>query len=138
MIGGSSPGRGWKFFSSPLPGPDRLWDPPSLLPNGYQGYFPWGIKRQGREADHSPPSSAEVNNAWSYTSTPPIRLHGEVLSLKKGTGTTLPLSFYCYPPTYAQVSQVVSSLQVSRPKFCMYFSSLPYELHVPPTSSSLT
>jgi len=23
------------------------------------------------EADHSPPSSAEVNNAWSYTSTPP-------------------------------------------------------------------
>jgi hypothetical protein len=24
----------------------------------------------GREADHSPPSSAEVKNAWSYTSTP--------------------------------------------------------------------
>jgi hypothetical protein len=23
-----------------------------------------------READHSPPSSAEVKNAWSYTSTP--------------------------------------------------------------------
>jgi len=23
-----------------------------------------------READHSPPSSAEVENAWSYTSTP--------------------------------------------------------------------
>jgi hypothetical protein len=31
------------------------------------------VKRQGREADHSPPSSAEVNE-WSYTSTPPIRL----------------------------------------------------------------
>jgi hypothetical protein len=27
-------------------------------------------KRPGREADHSPPSSAEVKNAWSYTSTP--------------------------------------------------------------------
>jgi hypothetical protein len=38
------------------------------------------LKRQGREADHSPPSSAEVKNAWSYTSTPPIRLHGVVLS----------------------------------------------------------
>jgi hypothetical protein len=38
-----------------------------------------GIKRPGREADHSPPSSAEVN-AWSYTSTPPIRLHDVVLS----------------------------------------------------------
>jgi len=23
-----------------------------------------GIKRQGREADHSPPSNAEVKNAW--------------------------------------------------------------------------
>jgi hypothetical protein len=33
-----------------------------------------------READHSPPFSAEVKNAWSYTSTPPIRLHGVVLS----------------------------------------------------------
>jgi hypothetical protein len=28
----------------------------------------------------SPPSSAEVKNAWSYTATPPIRLHGVVLS----------------------------------------------------------
>jgi len=24
----------------------------------------------GREADHSTPSSAEIKNAWSYTSTP--------------------------------------------------------------------
>jgi hypothetical protein len=28
MIGGSSPGGDWEFFSSP-PCPDRLWDPPS-------------------------------------------------------------------------------------------------------------
>jgi len=28
------------------------------------------VKRSGREADHSPPSSAEVKNAWSYTATP--------------------------------------------------------------------
>jgi hypothetical protein len=41
MIGGSSPGRGWEF--SPLPPrPDPLWDPPSLLSNGYQGLLPWG------------------------------------------------------------------------------------------------
>jgi hypothetical protein len=38
------------------------------------------VKRPGREADNSPPSSAEVKNAWSYTSTPPIRLHGVLLS----------------------------------------------------------
>jgi hypothetical protein len=39
-----------------------------------------GVKRPGRETDHSPPSTAEVKNAWSYTSTPPVRLHGVVLS----------------------------------------------------------
>jgi len=39
-----------------------------------------GVKRGGREADHSPPSSA-MKNAWNYTSTPLIRLHGMVLSL---------------------------------------------------------
>jgi hypothetical protein len=32
---GSIPGRGREFFSSP-PRPDRLWDPPSLLANGYR------------------------------------------------------------------------------------------------------
>jgi hypothetical protein len=44
------------------------------------GALSLGVKRPGREADHSPPSSAEVKNAWSYTSTLPIRLHGVVLS----------------------------------------------------------
>jgi hypothetical protein len=34
----------------------------------------------GREAEHSPPSSAEVKNAWSYISTPSIRFRGVVLS----------------------------------------------------------
>jgi hypothetical protein len=34
------------------------------------GALPLVVKRQGREADHSPPCSAEVKNAWSYTSTP--------------------------------------------------------------------
>jgi hypothetical protein len=29
-----------------------------------------GVKWLGCEADHSPPSSAAVKNAWSYTSTP--------------------------------------------------------------------
>jgi hypothetical protein len=35
-----------------------------------QGTFSSGEKRQGREADHFLPSSAEVKNAWLYTSTP--------------------------------------------------------------------
>jgi hypothetical protein len=38
------------------------------------------VKRPGRESDHSPLSSAEIKNAWRNTSTPPILLHGVVLS----------------------------------------------------------
>jgi hypothetical protein len=33
------------------------------------GALSLGIKRPEREADHSPPSIAEVKNAWSYSST---------------------------------------------------------------------
>jgi hypothetical protein len=42
----------------------------SLLSNVYWGALSLGVKRPGREADHSRPSSAEVKNTWSYTSTP--------------------------------------------------------------------
>jgi hypothetical protein len=34
------------------------------------------VNRPGRKLGHSRPSSAEVKNEWSYTSTPPLRLHG--------------------------------------------------------------
>jgi hypothetical protein len=49
------------FFLYPLC-PDGLWGPPSLLCNGYWGPFPGAKARPGRDADHSPPSSAEVVN----------------------------------------------------------------------------
>jgi hypothetical protein len=39
-------------------------------PMGGEDPFP-GIKRPGREADHSPPSNADVKKIWSYTSSPP-------------------------------------------------------------------
>jgi hypothetical protein len=35
-----------------------------------------GVKRSRRESDHSPPSSVEVKNAWSYT-----RVYPEVSGL---------------------------------------------------------
>jgi hypothetical protein len=41
------------------------------------------IKQPRRQADHSPASSAEVKNAWSYTSTPQYAFHGVVLGLKE-------------------------------------------------------
>jgi hypothetical protein len=43
------------------------------------GAFSPGVKRQGREADHSPPTGAEVKKMWIYTPTP-IHLHGVVLN----------------------------------------------------------
>jgi hypothetical protein len=52
---------------------------PASYPMG-TGALSLGVKRPGREAEHSPPSSAEVKNAWNYTSTPSICLHGVVLS----------------------------------------------------------
>jgi len=39
--------------------PDRAWGPPSLLYNGYR-VFPGGKMLPERDADPSPPSSAEV------------------------------------------------------------------------------
>jgi hypothetical protein len=44
----------------------RPTQPPKRL---VPGALSLGLKRPGREADHSPPSSAKVNNACSYTST---------------------------------------------------------------------
>jgi hypothetical protein len=66
---------------------------PAFYPVGTGGGFR-GVNQPGREADHSPPSSAEVKNAWSYSSTQPyeyifvalclikhwIRLPGLILS----------------------------------------------------------
>jgi hypothetical protein len=39
-----------------------------------------GVKRPVREADNSPPSSAEVKKAWAYTIDPPFRLHGVAIN----------------------------------------------------------
>jgi hypothetical protein len=46
--------------------PDGLWVPPNFVSNGYRELFP-----REREADHSPPTNAQVRKAWTYTSTPP-------------------------------------------------------------------
>jgi hypothetical protein len=42
---------------------------PTSYKMGIGSSFP-GVKRQGRKADHSPPTSAEVKKMWIYTSTP--------------------------------------------------------------------
>jgi hypothetical protein len=50
---GSNSGKG-KLFSSISQRPQRLWDPTSLLFNGYMG------KRPEREATISPPTTTEI------------------------------------------------------------------------------
>jgi hypothetical protein len=79
------------------------WD---LIPSRGRNFSPChhvqtgpGAKRPGCEDDHSPPSSAEVKNAWKYTSTPSYIFMERCLVKNRmsswygtllGTGTILP------------------------------------------------
>jgi len=47
-----------------------LWGPHSLLFSEGQVFFPWGKKRRGCEAGHSPPSKTEVKGIYNSTSPP--------------------------------------------------------------------
>jgi len=60
--------------------------------NGYQGSFP-ALKQLGHEINHSPPSSAEVKNDWSYTSTPLVCLCG--MDRENCTCLTTVLGLHC-------------------------------------------
>jgi len=66
-------------------------------PGGTVGSFP-GVW-PGHEADHLPPSSTEVRNMWSYTLTPPICLHGMVLSQVQDTSSWYGTWSLPYPNT---------------------------------------
>ena len=68
-VRGLNSGRSKRYFSSPK-SPGRLWYPPSCLFNCY----PASSLGVNCEVNHSPPSSAEVANVWSYTCMPPICL----------------------------------------------------------------
>jgi len=63
------------------------------------------VKRTDHEADHSPPSSAEVKNAWSYTSTSQYAFMSRCLA--KSTEKTLPLRL---PLIYGEVKFSPTSL----------------------------
>jgi hypothetical protein len=82
--------------SRPALGPTQ---PPIQLA---QGALSLGVKRPWREAEHTPPSSADFKNTWSYTATPPVRLHGMVLSWSTGTILPLPLNLPLSPPPISQ------------------------------------
>jgi hypothetical protein len=65
---------------------------PASYPMGTGDSFP-GVKRLGREANHSPQSSAEFKNTWTYTSTPPYAFTAWCLVKSTGTTLLLPLLF---------------------------------------------
>jgi hypothetical protein len=44
----------------------------ALLSSRYWGLFPWRVKWQGHEADHSPPYSAEVKNGRAIPPLPHV------------------------------------------------------------------
>jgi hypothetical protein len=76
----SIPGVDKRFFSA-LERSNRLWGPLSFsfLSNGSRRALSLGVQRLGREADHSPPSSAKVKNGEAIPPLP-LRLHGVVLN----------------------------------------------------------
>jgi hypothetical protein len=59
--------RNFLFSTSSRPAMEPIQPPIQWVP----GAICTGIKRPGREADHSLPNSTEVKKIWIYTTTPP-------------------------------------------------------------------
>jgi hypothetical protein len=86
-----------RIFTSPCR-PDRFWVPLNLVSIGIGGLFlSLGVRRPGREVDHSPPTSAEVKKMWIYTSTPPHAFLALCL-VKHRDNFTLPYYGSCRQP----------------------------------------
>jgi len=77
-----------------------------------------GVKRPADEADSSPPPSAAVKNAWSYTSTLPIRF--------KKRGRTSPLlvsvNYSYFPSTFRRSAPCDHSVFLPSPLFWFVLS----------------
>jgi hypothetical protein len=86
---------------------------PASYPMGIRGSFPVG-KWPGHEADYSPPSSAEIRNAWIYTSTPPRRLNGMVLSSAQLSEHIISFNVAC-PPKRLSTHRINNIRPGSRP-----------------------
>jgi hypothetical protein len=87
------------------------------------------VKRSRREADHSPPSSAEVKKAWSYNFTPQYAfMEWSSVNKKKITETNLPLRF-TKMYIYYGFSRIVFIQSVQACKF--QFSSVIFIISIP-------
>lgn len=80
-----------------------------------------GIKRAGREANHSSLSSGESKSEWSCISIPPIHRYGVVLSEKYGRKFNI-----LFPCTVATI--IYHSLNM--PEFVLYVTLDKEEIHL--------
>jgi hypothetical protein len=98
---------------------------PALGPIQGTGPFP-RVKRPGCGADHPPPPSAEVENEYCYTSTPPLGPWWPVV------GWPLPLHLHHRSSNFFQVGTIFISQNVPRPTLllsplkanCLRFSTI--------------
>ena len=99
---------------------DRPWGPPSLLYNGYR-VFPGTKERPGRDADLSPPSSAEVKERvelYLYSPYGPYGLYREPQCLYKGA---LFLFLFLPPPPKGTLTLHILYLHCFRFGTCFCF-----------------
>jgi hypothetical protein len=85
-----------------------------------------GVKRPGREADHSPPSSAEIKNAWSYTSTPQYVFMAWYLVKQRD------FNFYPYQSlTWGPFEKFVDSPYYSESQLCRSAVTVSFSKYLP-------
>jgi hypothetical protein len=119
---------GSRIFSSPRR-PKWLWGPPNRLSNGYWGFSP-GVKRTGREADHSAPASAEVKKMWIYIFTPHTPSQGQLY-------LTIHRIYLCSDDFYSDSTLVLGFIRAeffnvlmfclnSRRRFVLCLACIPY------------
>jgi hypothetical protein len=79
---------------------------------------------RGREADRSPPSSAEVKNAWSYTSTPQYVFMAWSLAKYSDNFNFKFIHFFCLPKNWNDL-RYVKMIKSSR-NFCRMLNKWTY------------
>jgi len=77
-----------------------------LLPTMF--YFS-GVKRLGRDVNHSPPSSAEFKNDWSNTSVPPRCFDG----VERELISSFFVYFYMTPETVNIIKEIILYYEIS-------------------------
>jgi hypothetical protein len=102
----------WEFFSSP-PRQKRLWGPPSLLCNGYQGLFPWGLSGRGAKLTTHPHLVPRSKNECSYTSTPQYAFMAWCLAKAQG-------QLYLYLLTFTNQEMIMILKKVNSEKALMH------------------